>query len=182
MRIISGHHRGKRIIAPKKLPVRPTTDRVKESLFNILNNHFDLERVRVLDLYAGTGNISYEFASRGAPSIVCVDIHGACVQFIAKTAERLGAPIQTIRQAVLPFLKRNTETFDIIYADPPYDIDPGELKTMIALVLEGSILKPGGWFILEHSKHLQLKDVAGMREQRRYGSSVLSIFEAVSDP
>jgi len=180
MRIISGRHKGKRIIAPKKLPVRPTTDRVKESLFNILNNHFDLETVRVLDLYAGTGNISYEFASRGAPYIVSVDVHGLCVQFIAKTAERLEAPIHPIRQAVLPFLKRNTESFDIVFADPPYDIEADELKVLIQRVLVQNLLKKGGWLVVEHSKHIDLQTVPGLREQRRYGSSVLSIFTADS--
>lgn len=182
MRIISGRYRGKRIIAPKKLPVRPTTDRVKESLFNILNNHFDLETVRVLDLYAGTGNISYEFASRGAPYIVSVDVHGGCVHFISKTAEMLEAPIHAMRQAVPSFLKRNTEAFDIIFADPPYDIDIRELKAIVEQVHEQNILKTGGWLVIEHSKHIDLKDLEGFREQRRYGSSVLSIFETGSNP
>lgn len=181
MRIISGRHRGKRIIAPKKLPVRPTTDRVKESLFNILNNHFNLESVHVLDLYAGTGNISYEFASRGAPSIVSVDAHGPCVQFIAKTAQSLNAPIHPIRQAVMPFLKRNTASFDIIFADPPYDLAAGELEAMIALILTNNMLNKGGWLVIEHSKHIHLEEIAGLREQRRYGSSVLSIFDAGKD-
>lgn len=182
MRIISGRHRGKRIIAPKKLPVRPTTDRVKESLFNILNNHFDLESVRVLDLYAGTGNISYEFASRGAASILSVDVHGPCVQFIAKTAQALDAPIQPIRQAVMPFLKRNSECFDIIFADPPYNIAAEELDAMIALILTNNMLNKGGWLVIEHSKHIRLEEVAGFREQRRYGGSVLSIFESIQNP
>ena len=182
MRIISGRHRGKRIIAPKKLPVRPTTDRVKESLFNILLNHFDFEKVRVLDLYSGTGNISYEFASRGAPYIVSVDAHGACVQFIAKTAQQLEAPINAIRQSVIPFVKRNTEQFDIIFADPPYDIEAEELENLIATVLQTNTLNPGGWFVVEHSKHLDLEAVKGFKEQRRYGSSVLSIFEGDQAP
>lgn len=180
MRIISGRHRGKRIIAPKKLPVRPTTDRVKESLFNILNNHFDLETVRVLDLYAGTGNISYEFASRGAPYIVSVDAHGGCVHFISKTAEILEAPILAMRQDVRSFLKRNTEVFDIIFADPPYDIDILELKAMVAMVYEQNVLAKNGWLVIEHSKYVDLQDVSGFREKRRYGSSVLSFFEVES--
>ena len=178
MRIISGRHRGKRIIAPKKLPVRPTTDRVKESLFNILNNHFNLEKVRVLDLYAGTGNISYEFASRGAPAIVSVDAHGACVQFIAKTAIQLEAPIKAIRQAVVPFLKRNTERFDIVFADPPYDIEAEDLKVLVEETFQQNTVNPEGWLVLEHSKHIDLQNISGFKEQRRYGSSVLSIFEA----
>ena len=176
MRIISGKYKGKRIIAPKKLPVRPTTDRVKESLFNILNNHFNLESCRVLDLFAGTGNISYEFASRGTPDIVSVDAHGACVRFIAKTASLLQAPIQAIRQPVMAFLKRNTSSYDIVFADPPYDIAEEELKELALWILDRNVLNEGGWLVIEHSKHLKLEAIPGFMEQRRYGSSVLSIF------
>jgi len=182
MRIISGRHRGKRIIAPKKLPVRPTTDRVKESLFNILNNHFDLEGVHVLDLYAGTGNISYEFASRGAVRIRCIDASSACIQFITKQAKLLEAPIEVVRQDVLTFLSRNSEQFDIIFADPPYDVGIGDLKTLTSLVFERNMLTKDGWLVLEHSKHIDMQDVPGFREQRRYGSSVLSIFTSESNP
>lgn len=177
MRIISGKHKGKRIIAPKKLPVRPTTDRVKESLFNILNNHFELESCRVLDLYAGTGNISYEFASRGTSDIVSVDAHTACIQFIVKTSALLQAPIRAIRQPVMAFLKRNTSSFDIIFADPPYDVREEELKELALWILEHDVLNEEGWLIIEHSKHLKLEEIPGFIEQRRYGSSVLSIFK-----
>ena len=107
MRIISGTHKGRRISPPKKLPVRPTTDRAKESLFNILIHQYAFEGCDVLDLFSGTGSISYEFASRGVASVIAVDQNNACVRFIEATTEALDMPIQAIRAAVLPFLERH---------------------------------------------------------------------------
>ena len=120
MRIVSGKWRGKRISAPKNLPTRPTTDFGKESLFNILNNRFYFEDLRVLDLFSGTGNISYEFASRGTLEIVAVDMNKNCIRFIAKTAEELDASIQTVQSDALQWVRRNG-THDIVFADPPYE-------------------------------------------------------------
>ena len=121
MRIISGKHKGRRITAPKNLPVRPTTDMSKESLFNILNNHFNFNGLKVLDLFSGTGNISYEFASRGAGPITSVDGDMGCVNFIKKTATELDLDISAIKSDVFSFLERNKTTYDIIFADPPYN-------------------------------------------------------------
>jgi 16S rRNA (guanine(966)-N(2))-methyltransferase RsmD len=97
MRIVSGKWKGKRIVAPKNLPTRPTTDFAKEGLFNILNNRFFFDDLRVLDLFAGTGNIAYEFASRGAREITCVDQNKGCVRFIGEMADDLGANIQSVQ-------------------------------------------------------------------------------------
>src|SRR5210317_606039 len=105
MRIISGTHKGRKIIAPKKLPVRPTTDMAKESLFNILNNQFYFDEISVLDLFAGTGNVSYEFASRGTQHIISVDKDFGCVKFINETSETLNMPIQVIKSDVFKFLE-----------------------------------------------------------------------------
>ncbi len=104
MRIVSGSHKGRRITAPNKLPVRPTTDFAKEALFNILSNRLDFDELEVLDIFAGTGNISYEFASRGVPQITCVDAHAGCVKFIHKTAEELSFPITTVKSDVYKYL------------------------------------------------------------------------------
>ncbi len=135
MRIISGTHKGKRLTAPKKLPVRPTTDMAKEGLFNILNNRFDFEEISVLDLFAGTGNISFEFASRGTKSIVAVDKYPGCLQFINKTAQELGFSIATIKADVYKYLENTSPKVDIIFADPPYNFDKWVLqeKTVIAV-------------------------------------------------
>ena len=89
MRIISGKYKGRKLVAPKKLPVRPTTDMAKEALFNILNNQYYFDEISVLDLFAGTGNISYEFASRGTENITCVDQNYGCIKYINETAELL---------------------------------------------------------------------------------------------
>ena len=100
MRIISGSHKGRRIVAPKNLPVRPTTDMAKEALFNILNNHYYFDEISVLDLFSGTGNISYEFASRGTDNILAIDDYFGCIKFINETAESFEMPINTIKTDV----------------------------------------------------------------------------------
>lgn len=177
MRIISGKYKGKRLIAPKKLPVRPTTDFAKEALFNILNNRISFQEVSFLDLFSGTGNISFEFASRGNSNTTSVDSNYGCVQFIKKTSEELGFSIQTIKADVFSFLEKNKQTFDVIFADPPYDFDTSQFKLIIQLVLEHNLLNENGFLIIEHSKHTDLSQTSGYVESRRYGGSVFSFFE-----
>lgn len=181
MRIVSGTFKGKRIIAPKKLPVRPTTDFAKEALFNILNNRFDLDDVTVLDLFAGTGNISYEFASRGALGVCAVDGHYECVKFIQKTAETLEMPIRTVKSDVFKYLKKEPNHYDIVFADPPYNFSIEQMEELVQLTLENNLLKEGGVLILEHSKHLNLSTVSGFTESRKYGGSVFSFFSERND-
>src|SRR6476620_10152238 len=110
-------------MAPKNLPVRPTTDMSKEALFNILNNHFNFSELKVLDLFAGTGNISYEFASRGSEDITCIDGDFGCVAFINKTAKEFEFNIMAIKSDVIKFLEKHKGNYDIIFADPPYGMD-----------------------------------------------------------
>ena len=126
MRIVSGKWKGKRIVAPKNLPTRPTTDFAKEGLFNILNHRFFFDDLRVLDLFAGTGNIAYEFASRGAGEITCVDQNKGCVRFISEMADDLGANIQPVQLDAWLFVQKTTTSYDIVFADPPYDWDKHE--------------------------------------------------------
>ena len=121
MRIISGSHKGRRVIAPKKLPVRPTTDRSKEGLFNILQHRLNFESLHVLDLFSGTGNISYEFASRGIANITAVDQNRHCVNFIKKTATDIGLTINSLQSDSITFLKKKVSHYDLIFGDPPYD-------------------------------------------------------------
>jgi 16S rRNA (guanine(966)-N(2))-methyltransferase RsmD len=121
MRIISGSLKGRRITAPKKLPVRPTTDRSKEALFNILTNWYEFSEIRVLDLFSGTGNISYEFGSRGVQDIVAVDQNKHCSRFIEQTATALGLNIDVVCKNTFDFLSKPHQSFDVIFADPPYD-------------------------------------------------------------
>ena len=148
MRIVSGIHKGKRLTAPKKLPVRPTTDFAKEALFNILNNHYHFSNLQVLDLFSGTGNISYEFGSRGAESITAVDAHLDCVRYINKTSEELDLPITTVKSDVLKYLNSTNLTADIIFADPPYDFEKEALEKMVELTYERNLLKEDGVLII----------------------------------
>lgn len=106
MRIISGSHKGRRVLAPKKLPVRPTTDRSKEGMFNILQHRLNFESLHVLDLFSGTGNISYEFASRGVANITAIDQNRHCVDFIKKTTIDLGLTINSLKSDSITFLKK----------------------------------------------------------------------------
>ncbi|MCT8340176.1 RsmD family RNA methyltransferase [Flavobacteriaceae bacterium TK19130] len=177
MRIISGLHKGKRLIAPKTLPVRPTTDFAKEGLFNILRHRFYYEDITVLDLFAGTGNISYEFASRGTQAITAVDIHAGCVRYIKKTADALELPIETVKSDVLKFLEKHEQQYDLVFADPPYAWTEEEFLEIPKKVFDGAILKSNGLLILEHSKHTDLSGAQHFSEARRYGGSVFSFFE-----
>ncbi len=176
MRIISGTHKGKRIQAPKKLPVRPTTDMAKEALFNILNNRYYFEALSVLDLYAGTGNISYEFASRGANPITAVDATFDCVKFIRKTAEALEFPIAATKSEVLKFLEQTGMRFDVIFADPPYDLESEAFAQIPEIVFRRNLLQEDGTLVIEHGKHTDLSELPYFIEKRKYGGSVFSFF------
>lgn len=176
MRIVSGSLKGKRITAPKKLPVRPTTDFAKEALFNILNNHYHFSGLKVLDLFSGTGNIAYEFGSRGAETITSVDAHYECVKFINKTSEELDLPIATIKSDVFKYLSAANSTFDIIFADPPYDFDVDALQKMVDHTFDRKLLEVDGVLIIEHSKKIDLSHLNHFTENRKYGNSVFSFF------
>ena len=175
MRIISGSHRGRQIHAPKNLPVRPTTDFAKESLFNILNNLVDFEEITVLDLFAGTGNITYEFFSRGAKSVTAVEIDRKCAGFIENTCHLLKAETVTVfKSDAFQFLKHPFGSFDIIFADPPYEME--RIDELPALIFENDLLNPVGIFILEHSKRNRFNDNPFFDQQRTYGNVNFSFF------
>jgi 16S rRNA (guanine(966)-N(2))-methyltransferase RsmD len=175
MRIISGSHRGRVLRPPQGLPVRPTTDLAKESLFNILNNYVDFESVKVLDLFAGTGNISLEFASRGANTVLSIEINSRCVDYISGMAADLKLKnITVIKTNVFTFLTRQAGQYDVIFADPPYDLE-GRDK-IAGLVLDNNWLSEEGWFVLEHDRELNFKDHPHFTEERRYGKVHFSFF------
>lgn len=181
MRIISGKYKGRRINPPKGLPVRPTTDMSKESLFNILNNHFNFDGLKILDLFAGTGNISFEFASRGSEPITSVDGDFGCVKFIKQTAAEFDFPIAAVKSDVFKFLEKCNSNFDIVFADPPYDLDQAKFEKVVLLVFENNILSEEGMMIIEHSKHTQLDHLPNFSFQKNYGGSVFSFFEFETD-
>lgn len=178
MRIISGSHKGRKIIAPATLPARPTTDFAKEALFNILNNRFDVEGLSVLDLFSGTGNIAYEFASRGAQQITAIEKDAKSATFIQKTATELELPIQTIRTDVFRFLEHTEASYHIIFADPPYAMDTDSLLRLIEIIYHRKLLQPDGLCIIEHSSKLNLSGFAHYESTRKYGGSSFSFFES----
>ena len=168
MRIIGGKNKGRHIKPPQHLPVRPTTDLGKESLFNILNNYFYFDRVSVLDLFAGTGNITLEFASRGATGVLAVDNNHACIDFIKKTITTLQYNnVVPIRGDAFQFVERCKQQFDIIFADPPYDL-PG-IEKIADIVFANHLLKDNGWLILEHPKEYDFSENPYFYEHRKYG-------------
>ncbi len=175
MRIISGKYKGKKITAPTTLPARPTTDFAKTALFNMLNNNFDLTNVVVLDLFAGTGNITYEFISRGCKSSMSVDSNRQCVKFIDTVISKLGDENNSaVKSDALIWLQHCNQTFDIIFCDPPFEKTPFE--EILKIVFEKKLLTPNGWLIIEHSikNKLPVKDY--WLQTRNYGAVAFSIF------
>lgn len=177
MRIISGIHKGKRLVAPKNLPVRPTTDMAKEALFNILNNLYYFDNITVLDLFSGTGNISYEFASRGTQKITAVDAHYACIKFINSTSKQLDFSIDTFKSDVYKFLDKYPQKSTVIFADPPYDFELSEFEKIIRLVFQNELLENEGVLIVEHSKHTDLSENENFSYSKKYGGNMFSFFE-----
>lgn len=175
MRIIGGTHKGRVLSVPRDLPVRPTTDFAKEALFNILQNRFDFTSLKVLDLFSGTGHISCEFASRMAQKVCSVDKHPRCVAFQRKTIAELQLQTELVRADVFEFLANCHPGFDIIFADPPYDLP--NMDEIHRLVFNRQLLLPGGWLIIEHGQGNDLSPLSHHLQDRRYGGVYFSIFE-----
>ncbi|MDH3321348.1 MAG: 16S rRNA (guanine(966)-N(2))-methyltransferase RsmD [Flavobacteriaceae bacterium] len=177
MRIISGKHKSRRITAPTNLPVRPTTDMAKEALFNILNNQYYFDQISVLDLFAGIGSISFEFASRGTENIISIDQHQGCINFLDKINTQLDLGIQTIKSDVYTFLENTNQKFDVIFADPPYDFTEDQFQKITDLVFEKQLLNEDGLLIIEHSKQTDLSQHPAFLKSKKYGGNMFSFFE-----
>jgi len=149
----------------------------KEALFNVLNNHFNFSDLRVLDLFAGTGNISFEFASRGSENITAVDQDFGCVKFIKQTAAEFDFPIAAIKSDVLAFITKNKVAYDFIFADPPYHLDQKAFEKIVLSVFENNLLLETGMMVVEHSKYTKLNAMPHYSFQKNYGGSVFSFFE-----
>lgn len=180
-RIISGKWKAKRIAAPKNFDVRPTTDFAKEALFSMLEHRFDMQFVSVLDLFGGIGSICLEFASRDCPDITTVEMNPKHAGFINTTAQELGFGLQVNvqRSDVFEWLKKKrnqSKTYDLIFADPPFDMDEKKYNDLITLVMEGDYLKENAIFVLEHQSR-QKFDHPNYIETRKYGNVSFSFFD-----
>jgi 16S rRNA (guanine(966)-N(2))-methyltransferase RsmD len=177
VRIISGQFRGKKLIAPSDLPVRPTTDFAKTGLFNIINNYYSIEKLTVVDLYAGTGNLSFEFASRGCKDITAIDKDSSCCNYMNKTAQQLNISqsLKVLHSDVLTYLSNSKKQSDIIIADPPYEETPA--SELVNLIFDNQLLKSNGVFILEHSSDVDLSLLPHYLQTRKYGFVSFTFFE-----
>ena len=180
MRIISGTHRGKQLNVPKDLVVRPTTDYAKSGLFNILSHRFNLKKLAVVDLYAGTGSLSYEFISRGCINVIAIDKDPACIRFIKQSFEQLdpSRSAKAIQSDALKWLRNQPGKFDIILADAPFEETPAE--ELCSIVSNGDILNKGGVLIIEHASKNSLVAIEGYVDTRKYGTVSFSFFQPLA--
>ena len=176
MRIISGSHKGRTIAPPRNFRARPTTDFAKESLFNVLNNIVEIEDTEVLDLFAGTGSISFEFASRGAKKIDTVEINSVHHAFIRETAQKLGfGQIRAIKTNAMKFITFCSATYDIIFADPPYEM--AAVDEIPDMIFQNNLLRQDGLLILEHSNNYNFNEHSRFVDSRCYGSVNFTFFK-----
>lgn len=175
MRIVSGRYKRRVISPPSNLPVRPTTDMAKESLFNILGNYLDFDKKTVLDLFAGTGNISYEFVSRGCSSVTAVDKDFGCVKFMNGTVQKLEMnELTVIKMDVFRFIAVSKHKYDIIFADPPYQLI--NIEDISKQIFEHDLLNQDGWLIVEHPAEIDFSKSLHFYEHRKYGRVNFSFF------
>lgn len=176
MRIISGQYGGRRISPPAKMPhTRPTTDIAKEGLFNVLQNNIALEGISTLDLFGGTGSISYELASRGAAQLTVIEKDPVMYEFIKKTSAALQIEnLKVIKSDVFRFIETTKDTYDFIFAGPPYALTT--IDDLPRRIFEFNLLKPAGWLVLEHTPRNDYKKFAHYRTERNYGTTIFSIF------
>jgi 16S rRNA (guanine(966)-N(2))-methyltransferase RsmD len=176
MRIIGGEHGRRRINPPANMPhTRPTTDVAKEGLFNVIENNLDITELKTLDLFGGTGSISYELASRGAKELTIVEKDSKMYEFIKKTAAELKlGNFKVLKMDVFKFIDQCSEKFDLIFAGPPYAL--GNIDDLPKLIFEKQLLSTKGWFVLEHTPRNEYKKFAYYATERNYGTTIFSIF------
>lgn len=176
MRIVGGEHGGRRFNPPAKMPhTRPTTDIAKEGLFNILQHNLEIDELKTLDLFGGTGSITYELASRGATDLTIVEKDNIMYEFIKKTSKELGIEnIKLVKMDVFKFLSQCDEKFDFIFAGPPYALSA--IDEIPRIIFNRQLLSPGGWFVLEHTPRNSYKTYPFYKTERNYGTTVFSTF------
>ena len=176
MRIIGGEHGRRRISPPANMPhTRPTTDVAKEGLFNVISNNLDIEELKALDLFGGTGSISYELASRGANDLTIIEKDPKMYEFIKKTAAELKLEnFKILKLDVFKFIEQCADKFDFIFAGPPYAL--GNIDDLPKLIFEKQLLNSKGWFVLEHTPRNDYKKFSFYATERNYGTTIFSIF------
>ena len=176
MRIIGGEHGRRRITPPANMPhTRPTTDVAKEGLFNVISNNLDIEELKTLDLFGGTGSISYELASRGANDLTIIEKDPKMYEFIKKTSGELKLQnFKVLKLDVFKFIEQCADKFDFIFAGPPYAL--GNIDDLPKLIFEKQLLKPKGWYVLEHTPRNDYKKFPFYATERNYGTTIFSIF------
>src|SRR5690349_13265220 len=181
MRIIGGEHGGRKFNPPNKMPyTRPTTDIAKEGLFNVLQHNLDFEEIRTLDLFGGTGSISYELASRGVTDLTIVEKDIAMYEFIKKTSAALRLEnFKVVKLDVFKFILNCTEKFDFIFAGPPYALTT--INDLPKFIFEKQLLKKDGWFVLEHTPRNDYKTYPYYKTERNYGSTIFTTFIETRD-
>ena len=172
MRIISGTHKGRKINPPKNLAIRPTTERAKEALFSIIDNRYYFEDKNMLDLFCGSGNISFEFASRGVDKVTAVDNNSNCIEFIETTSKNLELNVQTIKSDGLKFAQNCKQQFNFIFADPPYSY--AHYQQLKEVIINNNLVKKDGLLIIEHNKEIAFED--DNVSIKKYGIVHFSIF------
>ncbi len=175
MRIIRGKYGRRRFDVPGNISARPTTDFARENIFNVIENYVDLEGLDALDLFAGTGAVSFEFLSRGCRSVTSVEKAATQQRFIQKVVKELGDDnLHLVRGDALRYISSAPMSFDVVWADPPYDMDGfGDIP---GAILSSGLVRPGSLVIIEHNRHHDFSALPGFREHRAYGSVNFSIF------
>jgi 16S rRNA (guanine966-N2)-methyltransferase len=176
MRIIGGEYGGRKFNPPQKMPyTRPTTDIAKEGLFNVLQHKLDFTAIKTLDLFGGTGSISYELASRGVTDLTIVEKDPVMFEFIKKTTVELRIEnMKVLKMDVFKFIEQCTDKFDFIFAGPPYALT--QIDDLPKMIFEKQLLNTNGWFVLEHTPRNDYKSFPGYKSERNYGTTVFTTF------
>ena len=175
MRIVGGEYRGRMFNPGKNFKARPTTDFAKEGLFNVLANVIDFEDAKILDLFSGTGSISYEFLSRGCKDLTLIELDFQHIQFIKSVMKELNAVAKVYRADVFKFLESEKTKYDLVFADPPYDLP--RFAEVPEIILRRNLIKPGGIMVIEHPKSFNFSNLPHFSEVRKYGSVHFSLFK-----
>jgi 16S rRNA (guanine966-N2)-methyltransferase len=180
VRITGGFLKGRNIDVPKGLPVRPTTAFASEALFNILNNVIDFEESVVLDLFSGTGHICIEFASRGCKNITAIDKNSVCIKHLSEVNRQFQLNIQCVKQDVFSYLEQCSQSYSLIFADPPYELQ--NIEEIHQLVFEKQLLKENGLLIIEHGAKTKMGHLPHFKQHRKYGNVNFSFFRKDLNP